>query len=417
RLGALLVNPGGPGRSGIAALDGSLTILDPAVRDHVDVVGLDPRGVGASAGVDCLDASQLEAWLHPDPAPDVMVPDGLRARVDQARRLVAPCAELDPADLAHLDTLTAARDLDIVRAALGDARLTYLGVSYGTTLGASYASLFPQRVGRLVLDAGVPPDLAPMARTEGLAAGFEGALAAFVRYCVASRPCPLGGSPAAALATLRAWLADLQVRPLPDSTDRALTGSHALAALLLGIADDETWPELATALTAAIDDRDPRAMLSLADRLDGRGAHGDPAAELAANVAITCADQSRPDLAALAAHGRRLAAASPTFGAHLLDAAILCAAWPAEGGPAAGMRAPARALASSPDARILVIGTTHDPAAPYPWSQALAADLGAALLTYDGYGHTAFGHSNACVSEAVSTLLLTGALPDEPARC
>ena len=412
RVGSLVINPGGPGMSAVEALDGAVHVISPEVRDVFDLVGIDPRGVGASTAVDCVSDAQLDAWRSP--AYDLLAPDGPARRAADAAALAAGCARVSGDLLRFLDTVSAARDLDIVRAVLGEDRLSYLGMSYGTELGATYADLFPRRVGRMVLDAGLDPMMDDTQRTTGLATGFESALGTYVAYCLNTAGCPLPDPATAAGGRVRELLVDLAENPLPTRTARDLTPALAVSAIMQGIADDQAWPDLSTALSAALHRGDGAPLLAMADsgagRTPDRGYRGNA---FGASAAITCLDSPRRlDSQETSAYSNQLAAASPTFGRFLADTAALCSAWPV---PPTGTDAPTTAAGADP---ILVIGTTEDPAAPFAWSVALAQQLqSGTLLTYDGFGHTAYGHSTTCVTDAVDTYLLTGHPPNADTIC
>jgi pimeloyl-ACP methyl ester carboxylesterase len=412
RIGSLVINPGGPGLSAVQALDGAVQVISPEVRDVFDLVGLDPRGVGGSTPVDCVSDAELDAWRSP--GYDLQAPDGPARRAADAAAIAAGCAR-DAADmLAHVDTVSAARDLDIVRAAIGDDRLTYLGVSYGTELGARYAGAFAQRVGRMILDAGLDPTMDDTQRTLGLAAGFESALDRYVTYCLNSAGCPLPKPSAAAVDRVRALLADLAGQPLPTGTARDLSSALAVGGLMQGVADAQAWPDLNIALGAALDRGDGGPLLRMADVGAGRTPDGRyPGVTFEAAAAITCLDSPRRlTTEELPGYSDELAAVSPTFGRFLIDTAALCSAWPV---PPTGNATPTTATGADP---ILVVGTTDDPAAPYAWSVALAGQLqSGALLTNDGFGHTAYGHSTTCVTDAVDTYLLTGHTPPTNTTC
>lgn len=411
RIGSLLVNPGGPGGSGIAAVEPVRAALGWDVRAVYDVVGFDPRGVGESTPVECVRDVDLDRWRSP--SYDVRAADGLGRRVADAARLVGGCADRAGPLLPFVGTSSAARDLDVLRAALGDGRLNYLGMSYGTELGATYAGLFPDRVGRMVLDAGLDPRMDESERRLGLAAGMEGALRSYLADCLHAS-CPFTGSVDDAVAGVRGFLADLGRAPLPTGSMRPLTPALAASGILLALPDRDLWPLLDGALTAAVRRDDGGPLLGLADGAAGRQRDGSYAGNaLAASTAILCVDATtRLDATTLPAYRDRLAEASPTFGAFLLDGAVLCSVWPV--GPA-GDGAEISAAGAAP---ILVVGTTQDPVAPYEWSQALAAQLDSGhLLTYDALGHTTTGRSNGCGADVVGAYLLRGELPAEGRTC
>jgi pimeloyl-ACP methyl ester carboxylesterase len=343
----------------------------------------------------------------------VRTAEGLARRETEARRLATACGHRSGSLIAHVDTVSAARDLDVVRAVLGEGRLNYLGLSYGTLLGARYADLFPVRVGRFVLDAGLDPSMDETARRLDLAAGLESALRPYVEYCLAVAPCPLSGSVDDGVHEVRALLDRLVAAPLPTATTRALTAPLAAVAVMVGVSEERTWPTLSSGLEAAWSGRGG-PLLDLADGAAGRDPEGRYLGNaFAASLAVTCLDfPRRPVAAELPMSITGLGRVSPTFGRFLADPLILCSVWPVE---PAGVSTPVRALGAAP---VLVIGTTHDPAAPYAWSLALAGQLQSArLLTYDGIGHTTIGRPVTCVENAVTAYLLRGELPPEGTVC
>jgi TAP-like protein len=265
----------------------------------------------------------------------------------------------------------------------------------------------------MVLDAGLDPTMDDTQRMLGLVVGFESALDRYVAYCRNSAGCPLPGPSAAAVDRVRALLADLAGQPLPTRTARDLSPTLDVGALMHGVADDQAWPDLNVALGPALDgDGDP--LWSMADAGAGRTSEGRyPGNTFEAAAAITCPDSPRRLTAEeLSGYSDELAAASPTFGRLLIDTAALCSARPVS---PTGTASSTTATGADP---ILVVGTTDDPAAPYAWSVALAGQLqSGALLTYDGFGHTAYGHSSTCVTDVVDTYLLTGHPPPTNTTC
>ena len=204
RVGSLVVNPGGPGGSGVDYASAADFIVGPDVRRRYDVVGFDPRGVGRSAPVDCLSDAGLDDFLGTDPTPDDAAEE--EGFADASANLAKSCAANAGALLGHVSTVDAAKDMDILRAALGDAKLNFLGKSYGTYLGATYADLFPQLVGQFVLDGVVAPDLTSAEVNQGQAEGFELATRAWAKDCVEEGDCPLGGSVDEVMEGMRAFL-------------------------------------------------------------------------------------------------------------------------------------------------------------------------------------------------------------------
>lgn len=410
RLGSVVLNPGGPGASGVEYARAAANVTSDAVRAHFDVVGFDPRGVGASAPLRCLDDAQVDTYLTTDPTPDD--PAEVAALSEQATLLGRGCAAAGEL-AAHVDTASAARDMDVLRAALGDDKLNYLGKSYGTYLGALYAEQFPQRVGRFVLDGAIDPALTSEEVNAGQAAGFEVALRAYVADCLQQDACPLTGSVDDGVQQVRDWLDSLDAAPLPTGTDRPLVQGLGYFALAYPLYSRSFWPTLTTALTAALRG-DGSAMLTLADAYAARQPNGTYANNSATVIsAVNCLDRDDAQpLAGLEATVAQFEAASPTFGGFLAWGGITCTNWPI---PAVGSPHAVRAEGAGP---ILVVGTTRDPATPYAWARSLAAELASGrLLTYDGDGHTAYRTGSSCVDDAVDAYLVAGREPDPDADC
>jgi len=418
RLGSLLVNPGGPGGSAIGYLQAYAGVGYPAeVRARYDMVAVDPRGVARSEPVECLDGPEMDTYTQTDVTPDDQrEADGL---VDAYKKFAEGCGADAPQLLRHVSTVEAARDMDIARQVLGDERLTFVGASYGTFLGATYAGLFPQRVGRLVLDGAMDPSLPARRLNLDQTAGFETAFRAFAEDCVRQADCPLGGagtSPERVGRNLKAFFDKLDARPIPtgDADGRRLGESLATTGVIAAMYDESAWPQLREALTAAMKENDGAGLLALSDSYYEREANGDYSNLMFANAAVNCLDLppsfDGPDdvRAALPAFEK----ASPVFGEGLAWAALNCAYW-----PVAPTGEPHRIEAKGAKP-IVVVGTTRDPATPYRWAQALAAQLSSGrLLTYDGDGHTAYGRGSDCVDRAINAYLLRGTPPKDGKRC
>lgn len=388
--GTLFVNPGGPGGSGRTFA----AAFDRDSLEHYDIVGWDPRGIGASTPVACPQGAQADAYLALDGSPDDDAE--LDALVAGSTAFAQGCRELSGDLLDHLSVRDTARDLDALRAAVGDDKLTYYGASYGTAIGAAYAAEFPDRVGRLVLDAGVEPRRPP---TVPQAVGFDDGLAALARWC-ARTDCPLGAD---ATARVVALLADLDAAPLPVGA-RELTQSLATSGLVTLLGSGEGgWSPLADAVAAA-EAGDGSALLQAADAQTGRRPDGSRSGLLAGFTATYCADD---DVRSADVAEQRWAAerrAAPIFGA-VMGAPFLCVGWTA---------APAEPLAlpADPDGDIVVIGSVGDSVTPYAWSQELAAALtGSVLVTAPGHGHVAFRRGSTCTDAAVTGLLASGVRP------
>ncbi|WP_171166557.1 alpha/beta hydrolase [Streptomyces sp. I05A-00742] len=413
RLGSLLLNPGGPGGSAIGYLQSHAAAKYPAaVRARYDLVAVDPRGVGRSTPITCLSHSEMDGYAQTDPTPQNSAET--RRYVASLKKFANGCASRSSRILRHVSTVEAARDMDVLRALLGDSKLHYVGASYGTFLGATYAELFPSRVGRLVLDGALDPSLSAERVNREQTAGFQTAFTSFARDCARHTDCPLGTSgPTDAGNRLRSFLTALDTRPLPTGQSRRLTEGLATTGVIAAMYDEGAWPALRKALSLAADG-DGSVLLALSDAYYERDAKGSYSNLMAANAAVNCLD------APAAFHGpsgvrQALPAfrkASPVLGEALAWASLSCAYWPTHptGHP---HRITARGAAP-----ILVVGTTRDPATPYPWARALASQLSSGrLLTYDGDGHTAYTRGSACVDSAINSYLLTTTPPRSGQRC
>ncbi|MEU2597868.1 alpha/beta hydrolase [Streptomyces hirsutus] len=418
RLGSLLVNPGGPGASAIDYLQAYAGIGYPKeVRARYDMVAVDPRGVARSEPVECLDGPEMDAYTQTDFTPD----DEREADtlVAEYRKFAEGCGADAPKLLRHVSTIEAARDMDIVRAALGDEKLNYVGASYGTLLGATYAGLFPDRTGRLVLDGALDPSLSARQLNIEQTAGFETAFTAFAKDCVRQSDCPLGDrntSSEEAGRNLKEFFAKTDAQPIPtgDADGRELTESLATIGVIAAMYDEGAWPLLRKALTAAMKENNGAGLLALSDSYYERDTNGKYANLMFANAAVNCLDLppafGSPDQVRDALPD--FEKASPVFGEGFAWAALNCTYW-----PVAATGEPQRIEAKGA-APIVVVGTTRDPATPYRWAQALADQLASArLLTYEGDGHTAYGRGSDCIDSAINTYLVDGTPPADGKRC
>lgn len=412
RLGSLLINPGGPGASGIDALSSiAVPSFGKQVVERYDLVGFDPRGVAASTPVECVDGPGMDAITSTDF--DFATDEGIAAAEAAYGEFGAACLASSGPVLEHVDTVSAAKDMDVLRAVLGDDTLTYVGYSYGTQLGATYAALFPENVGRLVLDGALDPTLSSLELSAGQAAGFESALRAYVEDCQAGAQCPLRGDVEDGLAQVKSVLDKARRSPLPGDGRRSLTGQLAFSGIALPLYNEQSWPALTQGLSAAMSG-DGSVLLRLADLYNDRSDDGTYASNsMQAFWAIGCADdRGTTDVAEMRAQAAEIEQAAPTVGYFFGYGGVICANWPV---PEAGGLDDYSAAGAAP---ILVVGTTNDPATPYAWAQSLAETLDSGtLLTYEGEGHTAYGRSNACIGDAVDAYLLDGTVPDDGTRC
>ena len=425
RIGSLLYNPGGPGAPAGDAVRASGTPgvapFSAEVLARFDVVGMDPRGVGGSTGVACLDDAEREELLAVDNDPTL--PGGAPRDVldTRARELAEACAAaVDPAVLPHLATDDVARDMDLVRVALAEEEISYLGQSYGTLLGATYATLFPDRVRQMVLDAPVDPltwQTDPLGASQQQARAGEDLLDAWFDTCRAEGPqvCGFGGDdPEAAFDALvdRLERDPLPVPATPPIPAGQLDGATTLLAARTAAFRPEFWPILTAGLLAA-EAGDGSVLGRLATALV-RDPDGTPNALGEANLAVNCLDRAVPaDPAAHDADAAATIAAAPRFGEVSAYLWLACTHWPAANpdrftGPYTGAGAPPA----------LVIGGRVDSQTPYAWAESMASELeGAVLLTRDGYGHGSVGVGLECVEAAVDRALVDGVLPAPGTTC
>lgn len=398
RIGSLLVNPGGPGASAIEYLQQAAANTYPAqVRERYDMVAVDPRGAGQSQPVKC----GME-YAH-DPTPQTGAE--INAMTTAAKKFAAACREQAGALLGHVSTVEAARDMDVLRALLGDDELHYVGKSYGTLLGATYAELFPSRVGRLVLDGAVDPAVDAREKLRVQAHATEVGFQSFVKDCVRRADCPLGASVSDAELRFEELMRKLSAAPLPTKRDgRTLNELHAYAGVSATLGETDSWPELRTALAAAIDG-DGTGLLLLSNGAENPDD---------SNTAVRCLDQP-PAMRGPKDVQKALPSfekASPHFGAVSAWEGLDCAYWPVQ-----ATSEPHRIEAKGTDP-VLVLGTSRDPSTPHEWAKSLADQLDSGLLlTYDGDGHTAYTRGSSCIDAAVNTYLLTGKPPTDGNRC
>ena len=410
-LGSLVVNPGGPGGSGVDYARAARAIVSPEVADAYDVVGFDPRGVVSSEPVDCLTDSELDVYLNVDPTPDDE--QELQDVVGATAAMGQGCAERSPESYAWVDSESVARDMDVLRAVLDQEQLHYLGASYGTLLGATYSRLFPERVGRFVLDGALPPDLSAEDVSRGQAVGFEVALERFVAQCLGSSDCPLTGDVDDGVAQIQQFLAGLDTQPLPALPGRPLTEAWGAFAILYYLYfPPSDWQQLIGGLEQAFAG-DGSTLMQMLDSRVGRspdGTYRDNGQEVF--YAVNCLDHEVGEVAEITQRAEDWSAEAPTWGPYLAYSDLVCAQWPVE-----PVNEPTQASASG-TAPILVVSTQYDPATPYEWGPRLVEQLpGSALVSFNADGHTGYRNGSECVDAAVDATLLEGVLPDEDPRC
>ncbi|GAA1426329.1 alpha/beta hydrolase [Microlunatus lacustris] len=400
RLGSLFINPGGPGGSGRAYAG----FFDAEGLEAYDIVGWDPRGVGASTPVRCYGAGDLDRYLAVDVSPD----DATEERALEAETYAFGQACLDNSGplLEHISTTATVRDLELLRRLVGDPALQYFGASYGTQIGALYAELFPDTVGRMVLDAAVDISDSDVSQLEG----FERALEHFARWAATSaEEDPLGSSEAAVLSRIRRLLEGLDEEPLTTPGGRVLSQQQGVQGLVSPLYGRERWPELLRALAAAVDG-DARPLLALADQGNYRNPDGTYGQINDAFPAIRCLDSQETSLREAEREAEDLLARAPVLGPFAgLD--LVCPLWPVAPAPEAPR------ITAAGAAPIVVLGTTGDPATPYENAVGMASQLtSGVLVTLEGEGHTAYDQS-ACIRGLVLPYLVGGPPPADGSRC
>jgi pimeloyl-ACP methyl ester carboxylesterase len=404
RIGSLVINPGGPGDSGINDLPNELDVLTPQLLARFDIVSFDPRGVQRSDPVSCgPSGSSGSAADLPDPVPTTATAQQALMANDKA--YAAQCLAHSGSLLDFVGTVDTARDLDRIREALGDTTLTFFGHSYGTLLGATYAEMFPTHVRAMVLDGAIDPAMSTEEMVFEQSQSFEAVLGDFFAWCASVRCAWQGGSdPTNALLAL---INRSRTAPLPAPGGRSAGPGEFYNAVLASLYSRSSWPALASALAQAAAGHGA-ALVSLSDSYLTHGSTNAAAAE----VSIDCLDHPiTRDLTTFTAFAFEAAVKAPVFGPLLAWGEMGCATWSA---PPTRTPAPASDPGAPP---VLVVGTTGDPATPYVWAQRLAAELhNGALLTWQGVSHVAYYYS-ACVRSAVEAYIVSGALPPPGTQC
>lgn len=412
RLGAMLINPGGPGASGVdMAENGAKSYFSQKLRAAYDIVGFDPRGVQRSDPVKCLndaqmDAARQESFDMSDDADYKLAEAATKAETEL-------CVKNTGSVLEHVDTESSARDMDILRAIVGDPKLNYMGFSYGTKLGATYAGLFPSRVGKFSLDGALDPTLSIDEVSMGQAEGFETAIRSWAKNCLTTKDCPISGTVDEGLAKIRELNDVYWKTPQQTPSGRVVTGEEFTNSLAFAMYSTDLWDSLSQALTMAFAG-DASGMLAMADYSADRDSDGKYSSNTAAAfTAINCLDYPmNSDLTFMRSEAAALEKASPTFGKLLGYSGLTCKYWPVQ-----ATEKPA-AISAAGAGPILVIGTTRDPATPYKWAQALAEQLDSGVLvTWDGDGHTAYGRANDCLTSAVDNYFVDGTVPAAGTTC
>ena len=412
RIGSLIVNPGGPGASGVEYAYNAEYLFDPDITDHYDIVGFDPRGVSDSEPIICMTSKELDDNFAADSKPDTA--GELAQSVKDSRDFVRKCSKKNP-HITAFSTANAARDMDILRALVGDKKLNYLGKSYGTYMGALYASLFPNNIGRVVLDGALDPSLSNLEQSINQAVGFDTALDAFITDCAKDPQCPLPAKLSDAHQVMLSLFAQTAKKPLAvknKKEKRVVTESLVVLGTASGLYDSgDGWKMLRDAITEALNGYGD-TYLELADLYTGRAPDGSyPNNEFESGAIINCLDGAETrDINQMKRDAAQIAKAAPIFGPYLGYGGLICKYLP--------MVKVESVVRTKTNAPIIIIGTTRDPATPYAWAQGLHRVLtNSQLLTYVGDGHTGQGRGNECIDTAIDAYYLQGALPKPDLSC
>ncbi|MEU5023152.1 alpha/beta hydrolase [Streptomyces milbemycinicus] len=413
RIGSLIFNFGGPGGSGVSTLPGFGADYQ-RLRARYDLVSFDPRGVGESAGVKCLSDKEADASDAVDGSPDDAAE--LAAATADQKNFVDACEKNSAKVLPHVDTVSAARDMDLMRQVLGDKKLHYFGISYGTELGGVYAHLYPKNVGRAVFDAVVDPTEDPERGNFGQAKGFQLALDNYLKDCAKKGlTCPLGSDPDKAEKTIISLLKRLDKNPLPTRSGRELTQDQAVGGIAAALYSKDSWQYLTMGLTEALQAKQGNILLLMSDSMAGRDENGHYSNIGPANVAINCVDdKQRYTVADVKAKLPEYRKASPVFGEFLAWGMLSCQDWPVAG------KTDHPEVSAPGSAPILVVGNTGDPATPYEGARKMAKGLGEGVgveLTNKGEGHGAYNGGSKCTTAVVDDYLLNGKVPADGKVC
>jgi pimeloyl-ACP methyl ester carboxylesterase len=414
KIGSLIINPGGPGESGVQAAASIVGTLPDSVRQSFDLVGFDPRGVGLSTPAVWCNSDADNDRLRADPQVDYS-PAGVAHIESETKDFVQRCVDkMGKEFLENVGTASVVKDLDAMRAALGDQKLTYLGYSYGTRIGSLYAESYPQNVRAMILDGAVDPNADPVEADIRQAAAFQTAFNDYAADCAKQSDCPLGTDPAKAVEVYHGLVDPLVQQPAKTHDPRGLSYSDALVGTILPLYSPNLWRHLTQALSELKNGRGD-TMLALADLYMGRDKDGHYNNSTDVRVAVNCVDEPPvTDRAKVVDEDRRVRAAAPfmSYGDFTGYAPLsTCAMWPV---PPTSKPHTISVEGLPP---ILVVSTTNDPATPYQAGVDLAKQLGGSLLTFEGTQHTVVFQGNACVDDIAAKYLTDVTVPPPGAKC
>lgn len=391
-LPGLLTNPGGPGTGGISYAQYLSAVLPPAITSTFSIVGFDPRGTGNSSPIECVTGMFANTWLRTDSTPDTA--REIATLMSRAQRIAQGCQNYSPELARNIGTDATVRDMDILREVLGNETLNWLGFSYGTSLGSRYAEIFPDRVGRMVLDGAVDPRLNAVQLSRDQSQGFQTALIRFNKRYPGS------------IQQINTLLSKLDHKPLRTNTDYRLVQSEAQNAILYSMYSPQLWRALNQALKEASGGDGTELQRISYDANDQITPTKFGSNSLSAFYAINCWDlPATPQAPRLKSLANRWAedAVIPELARTLSWSNAPCSEWFAHS------PAPPAPVKTKTTAPIVIIGTTYDPATPLKWAKALHTQMpSSALVTFNGDGHTAYLSGSACVDSYVNNYLLTG---------
>ena len=414
KIGSLIINPGGPGETGVEAAAGIVETLAPEVRERFDLVGFDPRGVAGSAPALWCNSDADNDRLRADPMVDYS-PEGVARIEGLTKEFVQRCIDkMGPDFLSNVGTASVAKDLDLLRAAVGDEKLNYLGYSYGTRIGSAYAEAYPEKVRAMILDGAVDPNADPIQADIDQAEAFQKAFDDFAADCAKDIGCPLGNDPAKSVAAYRDLVNPLVTEPLPTRDPRGLSYGDAIVGTIMALYSPNLWRHLVAGLSEMTQGRGD-TMLALADMYMRRDPQGRYTNATDARISINCVDQPPiTDRATVVEQDRRLREVAPfmSYGEFTGNAPLsTCAFWPV---PPTSKPHAVSAPGLPP---VMVVSSTGDPATPYQAGVDLAEQLGGALLTFNGTQHTVVFQGEQCVDDYAAAYLIDLTLPPPGATC
>ena len=412
KVGSLLINPGGPGGSGTDYVTYAEDAFGKRLMDSFDIIGFDPRGVAQSTPLDCLTDQEVDEFIAFDGTPDNE--QELKASLQISINLANSCERIANNLIAHVGTQEAARDMDIIRELVGDEKLNFLGASYGTYLGGMYAEIFPDKVGRLVLDGAVDPSLSGEEQSFDQAVGLDTALKRFVEDCPQYDDCPLTKRGDGGVQEIREFLDSLDAKPLKtEDPDRLLTQAMGVYAVAGFLYSDEWWSYMRQSLATAFKG-DGTDLLSINDLFNERNDDGTYATNATEAIyAINCFDEpSTSTEEQVREYAKTWIKDAPVFGDYLAWGNLSCTIWPVKDPN------PINKFVAETAAPIVVVGTKYDPATPYKWAIGLSSQLvTSVLLTYEGDGHTAYMRGSKCIDNEIENYLVDGTVPAKNITC